>query len=112
MRLGNKYVYAADFSQILPGSGQDVRKLKDNNISRSLVSFEIKSKEQLDLLFSCREDFNLITYHFFFLSQPIPLFYNNNKRLDELSCISSLFRFDQGDAVFSQPNHKGPCYVW
>lgn len=68
MRLGNKYVYAADFSQILPGSGQDVRILKDNNISRSLVSFEIKSKEQLDLLFSCREDFNLITYHFFSLS--------------------------------------------
>lgn len=68
MRLENKYVYTADFSQILPGSGQDVRILKDNNISRSLVSFEIKSKEQLDLLFSSREDFNLITYHFVSLS--------------------------------------------
>lgn len=68
MRLENKYVYTADFSQILPGSGQDVRILKDNNISRSLVSFEIKSKKQLDLSFSSREDFNLITYHFFSLN--------------------------------------------
>lgn len=67
-RLENKYVYTADFSQILPGSERDVRILRDNNISGNLVSFEIKSKEHPDLLFSSGEDFNLITYHFFSLN--------------------------------------------